>query len=242
VWLFLDYDGTLVPIARTPEEALPDVPLLDLLSGLADMPALLVTVLSGRSLSSLQTLLPVPNLILAGIYGVEARLPGKGVITRIDPARLRPTLEAVKSAWAQLIAGRDGFLLEDKRLALALHARFARQADADLVLAAAQAEAEKMASSDHFRVLVGERYLEVAPAAAHKGQAIEWLLGQYAFPGARLVYFGDDDNDKEAFAVVRRRGGIAVAVGQPYGSIQARYHLPSIERVRACLQGWRAAV
>jgi trehalose-phosphatase len=71
--LFLDYDGTLVPIARTPAEAQPDGALLALLADLARAPAFDTIVLSGRPLSSLQAMLPVPGLTLAGTYGVEIR-------------------------------------------------------------------------------------------------------------------------------------------------------------------------
>jgi len=236
VWLFLDYDGTLVPIARTPDEARPDAPLLKLLSGLAEMPALLVTVLSGRPLSSLQTMLPISRLILAGTYGIEVQMPGKGVIIRADPVRLRPTIEQVRSAWAQLIAGRDGFLLEDKWVAVALHARFADSTDAKVVLPRARAIATQSVRTHHFRILQGDRFLEVAPAAAHKGQTVEWLLSQYPFPGALTVYCGDDDKDEEAFAVVRRRGGIPIVVGQGQRTTQAAYRFDSPDAVRGWLQ------
>ncbi len=236
VWLFLDYDGTLVPIARTPDEARPDAPLLKLLSGLAERPTLLITVLSGRPLSSLQTMLPIPDLILAGTYGIEVEMPGKGVVIRVDPVPLRPTIEQVKSAWAQLIAGRDGFLLEDKWLAVALHARFAGSADADVVLPRARAAATQSIRTDHFRILQGERFLEVAPAAAHKGQTVEWLLGQYPFPGVLPIYCGDDDKDEEAFAVVRQRGGIPIIVGQGQHTTQAAYRFDSPDAVRDWLQ------
>jgi trehalose 6-phosphate phosphatase len=236
VWLFLDYDGTLVPIARTPDEARPDASLLRLLSGLAEMPALLVTVLSGRPLSSLQTMLPIPHLILAGTYGVEVQMPGKDVIMRADPVRLRPTIEQVQSAWAQLIAGRDGFLLEDKRLAVALHARFAGSADAEDVLPRARAVATQFVRPHRFRILQGDRFLEVAPAAAHKGQTVEWLLDQCPSPGVLTVYCGDDDKDEEAFAVIRRHGGISIVVGPGQRRTQAAYRFDSPDAVRGWLQ------
>jgi len=236
IWLFLDYDGTLVPIARTPDEAQPDSALLELLKSLARVPAIRTVVLSGRPLASLQAMLPVSGLILAGTYGIEIQIPGHAVMTRIEPESVRPTIEQVKSAWGELIAMRSGFFLEDKGLAVALHARFAESADADFVLPRAQAEARHVIAPDRFRLLGGERFLEVAPVLANKGQTVNWLLDHIAFADALPVYLGDDDKDEEAFAVIRQRGGISIAVGQRQQSTQAIERLPSPHTVREWLQ------
>jgi trehalose 6-phosphate synthase/phosphatase len=236
LWLFLDYDGTLVPIARTPDEARPDAGLLELLESLARAPAIRAVVLSGRPLASLQAMLPVPGLILAGTYGAEIQMPGQSTLARAEPGDIRPTIEQVKSVWSELIALRSGFFVEDKGLAVALHARFAEPADADFVLSRARASAEQSISPDRFRVLGGDRFLEVAPVAAHKGSTVEWLLDHEAWPDALPVYFGDDDKDKEAFAVIRQRGGIAIVVGQRQLSLQVTERLPSPVQVREWLQ------
>ena len=234
--LFLDYDGTLVPIARTPDEARPDAALLELLESLTRVPAIRAVVLSGRALASLQAMLPVPGLILAGTYGAEIQMPDCSTLARVEPENIRPTIEQVRSAWAELIALRSGFFLEDKGLAVALHARFADPAEADFVLSRAQARAEQIISSDRFRLLGSDRFLEVAPMTAHKGHTVEWLLDHETFPNAWPVYFGDDDKDEEAFAVIRQRSGIAIVVGQRQLSSQATERLPSPSAVREWLQ------
>ncbi len=241
LWLFLDYDGTLVPIARTPDEARPDIELLALLTSLAEMPSLRITILSGRSLSSLQTMLPVQRLVLAGTYGVEISLPGNGVRVRADPARVRPMIERVTSAWSKLMDGRAGFLLEDKGLAIAFHARFANAADADWVLPRAKEMAARMLPSGQFRILGGDRFLEVAPAAANKGQTVNWMLDRETLFSALPVYFGDDDKDEEAFAVVRRRGGIPIIVSKKRRDTKALARLRSSSAVRDWLNAIRKA-
>ena len=234
--LFLDYDGTLVPIARTPDQARPDATLLELLERLTHVPAIRAVVLSGRPLASLQAMLAVPGLILAGTYGAEIQMPGRGTLARVEPENIRPTIEQVRSAWSELITLRFGFFLEDKGLAVALHARFADPVDADFVLPRARSEAMKIVSSDHFRLLGGDRFLEVAPALANKGQTVDWLLDHETFPDALSVYFGDDDKDEEAFAAIRQRGGITIVVGQRQLSSQATERLPSPTQVREWLQ------
>jgi trehalose 6-phosphate phosphatase len=227
LWLFLDYDGTLVPIARTPDEARPAAKLLGILGGLAKAQAIRTVVLSGRPLASLRQMIPVDGLRLAGTYGLEIQRFPEPPTLRVDPLKFRSTVEQVKGDWAEVIGTRAGFYLEDKGLAIALHARFASPADADCVLPAARKRADKLIDTNLFRILGGHRFLEVAPAAAHKGKTVEWLLEQSPWPDALLVYFGDDDKDEEAFAVVRQRRGIPVVVGEPRGPTQALVRLES---------------
>jgi len=236
IWLFLDYDGTLVPIARTPDEARPDAPLLELLGDLAQRPRIRVVVLSGRALASLQTILPVAGITLAGIYGVQIQMPGSSVVTRTEPRWIRPRIARVKRAWSALVSRRNGFLVEDKDLAIALHARFANATDAEWVLRRAKETAVQMLPADQFRILGGERFLEVAPAAANKGQTVDWLLNREPSFSALTVYWGDDDKDEEAFAVIRRRGGIPVVVGARQDVTKALVRVPSVDAVRRWLR------
>jgi trehalose 6-phosphate phosphatase len=234
--LFLDYDGTLVPIARTPGEAQPDGALLTLLADLVRAPAFDTVLLSGRPLASLEDMLPVPGLTLAGTYGVEIQRNGKIMTRDVDPARIRPVVEQVRSEWERLTSGRSGFLLEDKGLAIALHARWAEPVEAGLVLETARAAAMLLLPADNFRIMNGDRFLEAAPSAAHKGQTVDWLLDQIHDPGALPVYFGDDDKDEEAFAVIRRRGGLPIGVGARFPLESALERLPSPEAARAWLR------
>ncbi len=239
MWLFLDYDGTLVPIAPAPDQAIPDPALLNLLADLVRVPRFRVAILSGRSLSSLQALLPIPGLVLAGLYGIEIQMPDHTVLRRAEAADLRHTVERVKNAWARLISDRAGFLVEDKGLAVALHARYASPSDADTVLPRAVTVVAQL-PAEQYRILGGDRFLEVAPSAAHKGRSVEWLLKQQGFPGALPVYFGDDDKDEEAFGVIREHGGFPIIVGTRQPTTQARVRLASPQDAREWLQSFIA--
>jgi trehalose 6-phosphate phosphatase len=235
LWLFLDYDGTLVPIAPAPELAVPDPGLLHLLVRLASIPRFRVAILSGRSLSSLQALLPIRGLILAGLYGIEIQMPDGTILRRTEATDLRHTVERVKEAWIRLIDHRAGFLVEDKGLAVALHARHASPSDAHFVLPRAETVVAQLPTAQ-YRVLGGDRFLEIAPSAAHKGRSVEWLLEHAGMPNALPVYFGDDDKDEEAFGVVREHGGIPIIVGTREPVTRALVRLPSPVEVRRFLE------
>ena len=160
-------------------------------------------------------------------------------IDRLDYDSLRPTLEALKPRWAALIAGRQGFFLEDKGWALALHARFAAEDEAERVLAGARRLAEaalSRADPESFRLLGGHKFLEIGPRLAHKGLTVAYLLDQYPWPGAVPLYLGDDDKDEEAFGVVKARGGIAVVVAAEPRETEADLRLESPQAARRWLE------
>ena len=215
LWLFLDYDGTLADFAPTPEHVEAHDDVVTLVRRLSTRPNTRVSIVSGRRLSHVRQLVPVPGLVLAGTYGVELQLPDG---TRWDPVPfeiIRPTLDEIKPQWSKLLEDRAGFFLEDKGWALALHARFAGQEEANQVLAAGRQiaqEASERAQPGLFRLLGGHKFLEIGPARAHKGQTVHFLLEEHAWPGALPVYVGDDDKDEEAFAVIHDHHGLAIAV------------------------------
>jgi trehalose 6-phosphate phosphatase len=239
LWLFLDYDGTLANFAPTPDEVTPDSELTGLLARLVQHPRILVAVVSGRRLSHVQRLVPVPGILLAGTYGIELQLPNGRQVHRASFEAIRPTLDALKPRWEALISGRTGFFLEDKDWTLALHARFATDDETEQVLAAARRMATgviEQAPAVPFRLLGGHKFLEIGPKLAHKGRTIEYLLDQYPAPGALPLYLGDDDKDEEAFGFVKAQGGLAILVAAEPRDTAADYRLESPQAARRWLE------
>jgi trehalose-phosphatase len=238
LWLFLDYDGTLADFAPTPEHVKPQAEVVSLVADLAGLRAVRVAVISGRRLSHVEQLVPVPQVVLAGTYGVELRLPGGERVDRVSYDEVRPVLEAIKPRWERLIGDRDGFFLEDKGWALAIHAKLAADDEAEEVLDEGRRTAAigvgKVTNSDVFRVLGGHKFLEIGPALAHKGKTVEYLLERYPW-NALPLYVGDDDKDEEAFGVIHARGGIAVRVCEEPCETQADGRLDSPKEVREWL-------
>jgi trehalose 6-phosphate phosphatase len=236
LWLFLDYDGTLADFAPTPEHVQPNAQVIGLIERLVERPRTRVSVISGRRLDHVEKLLPLPGVFLAGTYGVEMRTWSGERVNRLDYGTIRPALEILKPLWSQLIAGRQGFFLEDKGWSLALHARFAADGEAEAVLGEARHIAVEKAVSAAFRVLDGHKFLELGPLLAHKGRTVEYLLSRYAWPGASLLYLGDDDKDEEAFGVIQAYGGNTIVVASELRETKADCRLESPHAARRWLE------
>jgi trehalose-phosphatase len=227
LWLFLDYDGTLAEFAPTPARVEPKPEVIDLLRRLSRLEHVRLAVISGRPLAHVQRLVPVFLLVLAGTYGIELQMPDGTIVHHAKYSAVRPALEQLKARWQALVVGQNGFFIEDKGWALALHARFAAEAVADQVLAAARSTALESITSDRFRLLNGQRFFEVAPALAHKGCTVEYLLDRLAWPSALPLYLGDDDKDEEAFEVIRAHRGLAIVIAAEPRATHAQARLPS---------------
>jgi trehalose 6-phosphate phosphatase len=239
LWLFLDYDGTLVNFTRTPDIITPNPKVIELVKRLASNSRIRVAIVSGRRLRDLQTLLPIDGIYIAGTYGIEVQTPQGERIQRADYTEIRPYLDRLKPHWEEIINGHKGFYLEDKGWALALHARFAKEAEAKQVISSIQHTLDQDLITDEYRLIKHPKFVEVSPAIAHKGKAVSYLLNSFPMPGASLVYVGDDNNDSEAFTTIQAFGGVAISVKQYFGYIRCSegdYVMKSPKAVRKWLE------
>ncbi|MCG8403127.1 MAG: trehalose-phosphatase [Firmicutes bacterium] len=227
LFLFCDYDGTLVPIAPTPAEARPDSLLIDLLGELAALPGVRVALVSGRGLADLSQMIPVPGLYLVGCHGAELRRPGgdeKALAHHAGPA-----LAQTARRMCRVLEGRRGFWLEQKKYSLALHYRLAGPGEASEVLEAFRLAGDEAARRHGLVFTPGKKVLELRPGEAHKGAAVLRLLEEC--PGALPVYLGDDTTDEDAFAALGGRG-VTVLVARESRPSAAGLRLPDPVSVR----------
>jgi trehalose 6-phosphate phosphatase len=234
--IFLDYDGTLAEFAPTPDEIHPDPELIDLLDRLNNHQRLKVAIISGRRLSHIRTLIPLPGILLAGTYGIELLDPSGTEIDRVNFEEIRPNLDRIKPRWLELIHPHRDFYLEDKGWSLALHAKFVDGETAIETLNQARKVIDRVdLPRDLFRILGGHKFLEVAPRLANKGNTVRYLISRYPLEGALPIYIGDDDKDEEAFEVVIQNNGIPIKVCSRSNDTKAQLRLDSPNAVRQFL-------
>ncbi len=236
LFLFLDYDGTLVPLAPTPEEARPDTPLLELLRLLLKSPRMRVALVSGRPIEELSRWFPLRGLFLVGNHGAEVRV-ARGRVQRLaDARRIRPALEALRKKADDIISRYPGALLEDKGLALGLHYRRCSEANGRALRRAFRSRAEPYFQKGLLEWYQGKKVLEVRPRGLNKGTAVLRLLNEHGRPGQLPFYAGDDGTDEDAFKALRDRG-ITLKVGAGGKGTAAQHSLRDPSALRELLQG-----
>ena len=239
LWLFLDYDGTLVDPSPTPDLLEPNYRVIDLLERLAHQSTMRLTIITGRKLPAIKTLLPVPGIFLAGTYGIELFTPSGQSIQRVDYTDIRPFLERIKPQWEHIIAGRNGFFLEDKGWTLALHALNVDSSEAEVVFATARQAINMKFPSDRFHILDDGKLLEIVPVQANKKETVFYLIQRYPLQGMQLLYIGNDDKDEDAFSAIHTYDGVAIKVIQPSqssDSTEADYIMESPQAVNHWLE------
>ena len=233
--LFLDYDGTLADFAPTPDDILPDPEVIDLLTSLRNRSETKVSVISGRRLSHVRALLPVPGITLAGTYGIEIYSADGIQYDRLVREEIRPTLDRIKPVWESLIRDQNGFYLEDKGWSLAIHARYADDKTSRAVMKAAHTSTLESIDAEKFKILGGDKFIEIGPLQANKGLTVEYFLSRDPWESSISVFVGDDDKDEEAFKVVNKYGGESVVVTTEQRVTAANWRLSSPSEVRQWL-------
>jgi len=227
--LLLDYDGVLVEMAPTPDQARPDEALLSLLAGLAGREDTTVAVVSGRAPGDLLRLLPVPGLVVAACHGAALVTDGR---TRWLVDVPVPGLSAFAALARRLTEGRPGFLVEEKGAAVALHYRLADPREAEYVRRELALMCETLVSDAGLQWLPGHAVLEVRHPGASKGRAVSMLVARY---GGFPVYLGDDRTDEEAFQALAG-SGLSVLVAAADRPTAADRRLSSPADVRRFLR------
>lgn len=223
--LFLDFDGTLVDLAPSPERIVVEPGLVRALQMLQQDLQGAVAIISGRPIAEIDRWLSPLKLPVAGVHGAERRR-ADGLVQRRGDGALQQVL-AVAERLAQQHAG---VWVERKSAAVALHYRDAPQAGP----VCRQALVAALADLPSMTLLPGKCVFEVLPTGVSKGHALAHYMAEAPFAGRQPVFIGDDVTDEAGFIEMPQWGGLAVKVGP--GDTAAPYRLGSAEDVRRWLR------
>jgi len=224
--LFLDIDGTLLDIAPTPDAVRVDQSLRDLLRSLEHACHGALALISGRTIPDIDDLFEPLFLPVAGVHGGERR-DGLGYWHR--HARRTPEFDSFCGRLHAELAPFAGVIVEDKQISVALHYRLVPEMEVPLRKLLHRLKPEIPASHE---ILEGNEVIELKPRASNKGDAIDAFMHEKPFAGRFPIFVGDDLTDEHGFDAVRRRGGLAVAVGS---NVHSEWTLSNPDRVRRWL-------
>lgn len=219
--LFLDFDGTLVELAETPDSIHVSPGLEPLLERLRQKLNGRLAIVSGRSLADLERHLPKSRIAFSGSHGLELRLTGGTALPLSAPIGLDDVRERVERFAAPI----PGLVVEEKPAGIALHYRLApdQAGRAEAFMAA-------LARERGFTVQRGAMVAELRSGGATKGDALKAFMAEPEFVGARPWFVGDDLTDEHGFAAAAALGGAGILVGPPRETA-ARSRLESVGAV-----------
>lgn len=220
-----DYDGTLAPIAATPELACLSERAYRAVSSLSRIPQVTMAVISGRSLRDVRDKVAL-DIIYGGNHGAEIH---GGGIDFLHPG-VAKSHEALSELSRRLQAGLKrwhGAWVEDKQWTATVHVRAVAPQKWPAVF---RYVAEVVGDlGDGFRLRPGNAALEILPVVDwHKGAAVRYIRKLLGLENALVICLGDDPTDETMFEAIDN--GITIHVGSN-PQTAAEFTLPDVDAV-----------
>lgn len=227
--LFVDFDGTLVPLVDHPDLVRADGELVELLAALKQRFDGRLALISGRSLEQLDAMIGpvVRDIMLAGSHGAEVRRDGH----LVQPPR-PDGLDAAIGEVRAYGAGHPEMIIEEKSHGVAMHYRVAPMLEEPI-----RRRAQAIADKHGLAVQPGKMMVELRGPGWNKGEAVIALMAEPPMKGTMPVVIGDDLTDEPALQVAADLGGFGILVG-PARATAAQYGLIDVGSVRHWL--WEA--
>ena len=217
--LLLDFDGTLVDIAPTPDGVHVPQALCAALARLLQATGGALALVSGRPIADLDRRFSPLKLPIVGGHGAEMRVRDG---ERVNAVASLP--RALRDRLAQAQALDPGIIVEDKGYSLALHYRKAPQCE-DAVRRHI-AEALAAFPGEAVEMLPGKALFEIKRPGVSKGESVRMLMTHAPFAGRVPVFIGDDITDESVFKLLPALGGRGYAVGRHFAGVTGIFDAP----------------
>lgn len=233
ILLNLDYDGTLTPIAATPDEAVLPPGVKTVLDELARLKGCELAIVSGRALRDIRKMVGLKNIVYVGNHGFEIDGP-RIHFESLTPPDIKRIFAKIKDELSRNFTKLEDVIIEDKGLTLSVHYRLVPEKMTASVARTFHKICRTYLKKKQIKIGSGKKIFEIKPPIEwDKGKAILWLLAQQTRANGKNrvfpVYIGDDRTDEDVFLALRKNG-ITVFVGQGKRSA-ARYYVNDTEEV-----------
>ena len=195
--LILDYDGTLAPLRKQPEQAVPETRLMEILEELCRTPGNTVAVCSGRDRATLDGWLGDLPVLLAAEHGAFYKEDGVWhSVTQRFPEWTRELLDILERTTSQT----PGSRIEQKQTALVWHYRNSDAWLADLREKQLINALMPVCARMDLNIMRGNKVVEIKSSDQNKGTEVMRLVAKdrYDF----ILAAGDDVTDEDMFSVL----------------------------------------
>lgn len=197
-----DYDGTLTPIVKDPQSAIPSDRVIRTLKTLASDPQNQVWIISGRDQAFLEEWMGhITELGLSAEHGSFMRPPNSGHWENLTETLDMSWQSEVMKVFNHYSERTQGSFIERKKIALTWHYRRADPEYGAFMARECQKHLEAtVAKKWEVEVMTGKANLEVRPRFVNKGEIAKRLVNEYGEGAGKAPDFvlclGDDFTDE----------------------------------------------
>ena len=228
--IFLDYDGTLVPFYKSPEEAKPDSELINLLGSFSESPNTKIVLISGRRRDFLQKWFGILNIEMVAEHGIWIKEhDGDWKLLKQLNVEWKDKLLPYFKRYVDRV---PGSFIEEKEYSIAWHYR---KADTELSSIRTKEFVDELitiTSNTDLKIVQGNKVVEVRNYGVDKGSAASYFISnnKYDF----ILAIGDDETDEDLFkALPQDAVSIKVGISASYAKFNLKNHLD----VRGLIKG-----
>jgi trehalose 6-phosphate synthase/phosphatase len=227
----VDYDGTLVPLAARPADAVPSPAVAEVLTALARRKATELVVVSGRTAADLERWFGrLDGIWLAAEHGAVLREPG-GEWSLLHPGTDLEWMPRIREVLEHYLARVPGSAIEAKEYSLAWHYRLVEPEFGEWIANEVATTLDEQVAGTELAVLRGSKVIEVRFAWANKGEVVGSLRSRLG-PDAFELAIGDDRTDEDMF---ERLGPDAWTIRVGQGTTTAGYRVAGPRAVLSLL-------
>jgi len=216
--LLVDYDGTLVPLARTPYLAMPTQEIKNILQKLGEVENTRVVLVSGRKKEQLDKWFGTLPITLVAEHGCLLKEPGEEWTTRC--VANSEILEKVRAMMELCVDRLPQSFIEEKNFTLVFHYRNSDPEMASMRVKELIDELSSLIANTDYSILLGNKVVEIRPAGINKGTIALYFCQDCDF----VFSMGDDITDEDMFKALPSKA-ITIKVGAAPSF--AKYYVPS---------------
>jgi trehalose 6-phosphate synthase/phosphatase len=198
--IFLDYDGTLVPFAGTPQEAIPSAELISLLGTLSKKSEIILV--SGRDRNTLEQWFGKLEINIIGEHGLFIR-ERNGKWKMLKPVR-KNWKKKIIPIMNRYVEKLPAAFVEEKEFSVVFHYRRSDPAFAEQRVKELMNHLISFTTNIDVQVLSGNMALEVRNSGVDKGVAAMRFLDRIKKQPRFILAIGDDLTDEDLFRVMPR--------------------------------------
>jgi trehalose 6-phosphate phosphatase len=237
IFLFLDYDGTLVPFKDTPTQVTTPKQIKKVIRQLIKNPKVKVIIATGRQLQDIKELMNVKGVSFIALHGLEIETADGMKFCWKQATQARLLIKTIKKDMQKKLTDEKGAFLEDKELTIVFHYRLLAKNKIHPLRETFKKIVRNHDTQKILEIINGAKIIEARPKGWNKGKGIEIFLAQYT-PVKNIlpIYIGDDITDEDAFRFLGKRGITIHVTNRSKRKTSARYQVKNPDEVYSFLQ------
>lgn len=226
IFLFLDYDGTLITFQDRPDKVFTPAHTKNIIRNLTKIDNIQVFIITGRKLDQIKKLIDIKEVSYAALHGLVIDFRDGEKFIWPQAKEITPLLKKIKNETYSRFKSDDRIILEDKKYTFAFHYRMLPKDKVQSKKGYFLEIVNGLDKENKLDIIKGDKVIEIRPSGWDKGKAVENIINRRNEKSDFLpIYIGDDTTDEDAFRYLDMHGLTVYVQNSSNFDTNANYYL-----------------